>query len=164
MWFLLSQFLCAQVIIGCSNGVVSFIQYQPIIYPRLARLGGFDGTFVDVYELIIKPSGAFEYKLTDHLLEMKFDLFKKSIENALSGWHFANNTGKDLNLKMSVRFEFSGIVNVIDEKVLNQISFDQDRITITVITSHIILPARSQNSNGLQKQTVSGAGKRFFVL
>jgi hypothetical protein len=141
MWLSLSHILYAQVIIGCSNGVASFTQYQPIIYPMLARRGGFEGTFVDIYELVIKPSGAFEHKLKDpSLLKTKFDIFKNSIESALSGWRFANTTGKDLNLKMSVRFEFSGIVDVIDEKVLNQIGFDQDRITITVIASHIILP------------------------
>ena len=127
--------LNAETKVGCSNGSVSFEQYQPIVYPPLARRAGV--TANQTGELSIKPGGDFTYRLD----ELRFSLSKEiqdAIIDAISGWKFQNDTGRTISLKLNFLLELPETVHVWDDKVKNQINFSQDHVTIKIIASKII--------------------------
>jgi hypothetical protein len=134
--FLACPFLLnAQISIGCSNGLTSFEQYQPIIYPFLARRAGV--TANQTGELSIKSGGDFTYRLDEPRFSLSKEI-QEAIVGAISGWKFQNDAGQTISLKLSIFFELPETVRFADDKVKNQITFSKSDITIKVIASKII--------------------------
>jgi hypothetical protein len=122
--------LASQTKVVWSNGTISFEEYQPIIYPDLWRIVGRNTD--DSCELAIMPGGIFTYSFQNPYADSGDHSFRKAILDAFSGWRFINNTDKVINVKLTVLFELSGTTEYYDSKLKNQITFDQNSITIKV--------------------------------
>jgi hypothetical protein len=130
--------LNGQTSVVCSNGLVAFEEYQPIMYPVLGRRAGIEHAFR--CELMIKPDGSFDYKLVNPISDKNkvAYFFEQAILNSFSGWRFGNKTAETINVKLNVVFELSGRVEIQDETIKNRIEFDQNKISIRVIAAKLI--------------------------
>ena len=125
----------------CSNGSVSFDQYEPIMYPYFLRRAGQAWDHESVLKIL--PDGSFTYLMQDDIPDPttpKPDMFgemRQSIKDAMKAWHFSNDTNQTLYLRLRVAFRISGLVRQEDNKVINQIIFNKEEIIIKVIASQV---------------------------
>lgn len=127
----------SQTSVVCAGGVASFEEYQPILYPKLARRAGLSDHFS--YELSIIPGGKFDYKRVKSFPDQsRFpNLFLETVLGAFHGWRFTNLTNERIILRLNIIFELDGEVMGEDDIAKNRIIFDSDGITIRVIATKI---------------------------